>query len=239
VTITIWAVLLFISWLAATISGVAGFGGSLIILPIFSFLIGAKKAIPILTIAWMMGNLSRAGFGYKEIRWKPVIYFCIGALPAAVLGSRMFVELPSGLIMKAIGTFLLAVVILRHLNIKYTLAEKWFIPWGALVGFLSSILGSAGPIGAVAFLSLNLAPTAYVASEAVTAVLMHFTKAMVYGRYSLLTINDLWVGIILGLAMVVGSWTARRFIKNISGKAFGYFVDTLLVIAAFSLFINK
>ena len=238
-TITIWAVLLFISWLAATISGVAGFGGSLIILPIFSFLIGAKKAIPILTIAWMMGNLSRAGFGYKEIRWKPVIYFCIGALPAAVLGSRMFVELPSGLIMKAIGTFLLAVVILRHLNIKYTLAEKWFIPWGALVGFLSSILGSAGPIGAVAFLSLNLAPTAYVASEAVTAVLMHFTKAMVYGRYSLLTINDLWVGIILGLAMVVGSWTARRFIKNISGKAFGYFVDTLLVIAAFSLFINK
>jgi len=239
VTITIWAVLLFISWLAATISGVAGFGGSLIILPIFSFLIGAKKAIPILTIAWMMGNLSRAGFGYKEIRWKPVIYFCIGALPAAVLGSRMFVELPSGLIMKAIGTFLLAVVILRHLNIKYTLAEKWFIPWGALVGFLSSILGSAGPIGAVAFLSLNLAPTAYVASEAVTAVLMHFTKAMVYGRYSLLTVNDLWVGIILGLAMVVGSWTARRFIKNISGKAFGYFVDTLLVIAAFSLFINK
>ena len=238
-TITIWAVLLFISWLAATISGVAGFGGSLIILPIFSFLIGAKKAIPILTIAWMMGNLSRAGFGYKEIRWKPVIYFCIGALPAAVLGSRMFVELPSGLIMKAIGTFLLAVVILRHLNIKYTLAEKWFIPWGALVGFLSSILGSAGPIGAVAFLSLNLAPTAYVASEAVTAVLMHFTKAMVYGRYSLLTVNDLWVGIILGLAMVVGSWTARRFIKNISGKAFGYFVDTLLVIAAFSLFINK
>jgi len=239
VTITIWAVLLFISWLAATISGVAGFGGSLIILPIFSFFIGAKKAIPILTIAWMMGNLSRAGFGYKEIRWKPVIYFCIGALPAAVLGSRMFVELPSGLIVKAIGIFLLVVVTLRHLNIKYTFAEKWFIPWGALVGFLSSVLGTAGPIGAVAFLSLNLAPTAYVASEAVTAVLMHFTKTVVYGRYSLLTINDLWVGIILGFAMVVGSWTARRFIKNISGKAFGYFVDTLLVIAAFSLFINK
>ena len=238
-TITIWAVLLFISWLAATISGVAGFGGSLIILPIFSFFIGAKKAIPILTIAWMMGNLSRAGFGYKEIRWKPVIYFCIGALPAAVLGSRMFVELPSGLIVKAIGIFLLVVVTLRHLNIKYTFAEKWFIPWGALVGFLSSVLGTAGPIGAVAFLSLNLAPTAYVASEAVTAVLMHFTKTVVYGRYSLLTINDLWVGIILGFAMVVGSWTARRFIKNISGKAFGYFVDTLLVIAAFSLFINK
>ncbi len=237
-TIATWVVLLFISWLAATISGVAGFGGSLIILPVFSFIIGAKRAIPILTIAWMMGNLSRAGLGYKEIRWKPVIYFCAGALPAAILGARMFVELPSGLIMKAIGIFLL-VVILRHLKIKYAIAEKWFIPFGALVGFLSAVLGSAGPIGAVAFLSLNLAPTAYVASEAVTAVVMHLTKTVVYGRYALLTRQDFVIGVILGLAMAVGSWTARRFIKKMSGKIFGYFVDVLLVVSAFSLFFNK
>jgi len=237
--IAVWLILLFISWLAATISGIAGFGGSLIILPVFSFIIGAKRAIPILTIAWMMGNLSRAGFGYKEIRWKPVIYFCAGALPTAILGARMFVELPSGLIMKAIGIFLLVVVILRHLKIKYAIAEKWFIPFGALVGFLSAVLGSAGPIGAVAFLSLNLAPTAYVASEAVTAVVMHLTKTVVYGRYALLTRQDFVIGVILGLAMAVGSWTARRFIKKMSGKIFGYFVDVLLVVSAFSLFFNK
>jgi uncharacterized membrane protein YfcA len=187
----------------------------------------------------MMGNFSRAGLGYKEIQWRPVIYFCLGALPAAVIGSMVFVELPSGLIMQAIAVFLLAIVMLRHLNVKYALSEKWFIPWGALVGFLSAVLGSAGPIGAVAFLSLNLAPTAYVASEAVTAVLMHLTKTVVYGRYALLTAQDLITGVILGLAMVAGSWTARRFIKNISGKVFGYFVDVLLIVAAFSLFINK
>ncbi len=238
-TITVWFILLFISWLAATISGIAGFGGSLIILPVFSFFIGAKKTIPILTIAWMMGNFSRAGLGYREIQWRPVIYFCLGALPAAIIGSMIFVELPSGLIMKAIAAFLLAIVMLRHLNVKYALSEKWFIPWGALVGFLSAILGSAGPIGAVAFLSLNLAPTAYVASEAVTAVVMHLTKTIVYGRYSLLTAQDIVTGVILGLAMVAGSWTARRFIKNMSGKVFGYFVDTLLVVAAVSLFISK
>ena len=76
-----WLVLLFVSWLAATISGVAGFGGSLIILPVFSHIIDVKKAIPILTVAWLMGNASRAMFGYKEIQWRPVIYFCVGAVP--------------------------------------------------------------------------------------------------------------------------------------------------------------
>ena len=234
-----WFILLFVSWLAATISGIAGFGGSLIILPVFSHLIGAKTAIPILTIAWMMGNFSRAGFGYRDIRWRPVIYFSLGAIPAAVLGARVFVELSSGLIMKAIAVFLLVIVILRHLNVKYAISEKWFIPWGALVGFLSSVFGSAGPIGAVAFLSLNLSPAAYVASEAVTAVLMHLTKTVVYSRYALLTAHDILVGIILGTAMVIGSWTARRFIKNISGKVFSHFVDVLLILAAFSLLFSK
>ncbi|MBF0593642.1 MAG: sulfite exporter TauE/SafE family protein [Candidatus Omnitrophica bacterium] len=238
-SILTWLILLFISWLAATISGIAGFGGSLIILPAFSFLIGAKKAIPILTIAWMMGNFSRACFGYREISWKPVIYFCLGAIPAAIIGARVFVELPSGLIMKAIAAFLFIMVVLRRSNIKYTIPEKIFIPFGALVGFLSSIFGSAGPIGAVAFLSLNLAPGAYVASEAVTAVAMHVTKTIVYGKYALLTASDVLIGMVLGAAMVAGSWTAKRFIKKMTGNVFGYFVDALLIIAAFSLLFAK
>lgn len=238
-TIAMWLILVFVSWLAATISGVAGFGGSLIILPVFSFLIGAKKAIPILTIAWMMGNLSRAAFNYREICWRPVIYFCLGAVPASVIGARVFVELPPGIIMKVIAAFLLVIIVLRRFNVKYALGEKWFLPWGALVGFLSAILGSAGPIGAVAFLSLNLSPAAYVASEAVTAVMMHLTKTVVYGRYSLLTGPDVLAGVVLGGAMVLGSWTAKKFIKKISGKAFGYCVDALLFAAAVSLFINK
>jgi len=238
-TTIVWVTLIFISWLAATISGIAGFGGSLIILPVFSILIGAKKAIPILTIAWMMGNFSRAALGYREIIWKPVIYFCLGALPAAVIGSRIFVELPTGLIMKGIAIFLFVIVVLRHAGVKLYLQEKWFIPWGVLVGFLSAVLGSAGPIGAVAFLGLNLTPTAYVASEAVTAVVMHLTKTAIYGRYSLLNLQDVIVGVVLGSAMVVGSWTARHLIKNMAKKLFGNFVDILLIVAGMLLFLGR
>ncbi|MBM4177005.1 MAG: hypothetical protein FJ213_12680 [Ignavibacteria bacterium] len=73
-----WIILITVAWIAATISGVAGFGGSLLILPVFSHVVGAKKAIPILTIAWLMGNLSRAAFGYRDIRWQPVGYFSMG-----------------------------------------------------------------------------------------------------------------------------------------------------------------
>jgi Na+/serine symporter len=49
-----WVLPILISWVAATISGMAG--RSLLILPIFSHLVGAKKAIPILTIAWTINT---------------------------------------------------------------------------------------------------------------------------------------------------------------------------------------
>ena len=66
------------------------------------------------------------------------------------------------------------------------------------VGFLSAVAGSAGPLGAAVFLGLHLPAGAYVASEAVTAVLMHLTKSLVYGRYAALSGGDLLRGLRLG-----------------------------------------
>ena len=66
-TIVIWWLFLLIaSWLAATISGAAGFGGALLLLPVLTYTVGAKAAVPIL--AQLLGNVSRAGLGWREIR---------------------------------------------------------------------------------------------------------------------------------------------------------------------------
>jgi len=230
-----WIFLLVVAWLASTVSGVAGFGGSLLVLPVFSHVVGPRRAIPILTIAWLMGNLSRAAFGYRDIRWRPVWYFSAGAVPAAIAGSRLFIELPADFIMKGIGVFLLLVVVFRHTGLNREIPAGWLVPVGALVGFLSAVVGSAGPIGATAFLSLNLAPAAYVASEAVTAVLMHLSKVVIYEQYDLITSGDLGAGLVLGMAMVAGSWTARKFLHRLSAAWFLRIVEGLLVVAAFSL----
>ena len=52
----------------------------------------------------------------------------------------------------------------------------------------------AGPLGAAVFLSLKLPPQAYVASEAVSAVLIHLTKSLAYGAQVSIgqTWNYLW-----------------------------------------------
>src|SRR3954465_9211625 len=109
-----WVLLLACGWLAASVSGVAGFGGALLLLPVLAFTVGSKAAVPILTVAQLLGNLSRAGFGRRDIRWGPPPPFTPRAVPASLLGSRLFVAMPSPLVFRAIGVLLLGVVALRH-----------------------------------------------------------------------------------------------------------------------------
>jgi uncharacterized membrane protein YfcA len=57
--LSLLALLFIISWLAATISGAAGFGGALLLLPILTHILGVKAAVPVLAIMQLPGNLSR------------------------------------------------------------------------------------------------------------------------------------------------------------------------------------
>lgn len=122
--------LLLASWLAATLSGAAGFGGALVLLPVFSATIGVKAAVPVLTIAQIAGNASRVWFGRREIRWRPTTYFLAGAIPASLAGSTLFVSLPARPVLVALGVLLIGVVLLRRLGItRFDFGER-----GLLVG---------------------------------------------------------------------------------------------------------
>jgi len=201
--------------------------------------VGAKGAVPVLTPAQLLGNLSRAGFGREDIRWRPALVFIAGAVPASILGSRLFVALPPGTLTRLIGAFLLGVVALRHTpSGRRPVPERLLAPAGMVVGFLSALVGSAGPLGAVLFLGLRLPARAYVATEAVTAVLMHLTKIIVYGRYAAIDRAGLVGGLALGGAMIIGSWTGRKLVEGLSEEGFGLLVEVLLIVAALSLLVG-
>ena len=72
------------------------------------------------------------------------------------------------------------------------------------MGFLSGLVGSAGPLGAAIFLSLGLPPVAYVASEASTALAMHAVKIVVYQQYIALGHEFWFLAVLMGMAFESG-----------------------------------
>ncbi len=229
-------ILFVISFLAATISGAAGFGGALVLLPILTGIVGIKAAVPILTIGQIFGNASRVWFGRHELNWKPIILFLATAIPLTIIGSYLFTDFDSRHIKLGIGIFLILLVVYRRTkNQKTKLGNKGMLIGGGITGFLSGIAGSAGPLGATFFLGLNLTATAYIASEAFTALTMHLTKTIIYNKYSLIGKTELLYGFFVGIAMILGSWTGKKIIEKLSREKFILLVEILLIISGIQL----
>lgn len=223
--------LLALSLLAAVIAAVAGFGGSVILLPLVVHLFGIKAAVPILTVAQLMGNASRVWFGRRDINWQVVGVFCIGCVPSAIVGAVMFSEFPANWLKTGLGVFLIITLIYRHSGLKNrTMRLYHFAILGAVFGWLSAIVGTVGPLVAPFFLDYGLVGSAYIATEAMTAVVMHITKGIVYSTYSLLSWDTVVIGLTMGLVMIFGSYIGKKIIDHLPQVWFTYIVEAVVLI---------
>ena len=225
----IYVLLIASSFLAAFISGAAGFGGALLLLPVATACLGAEVAVPVLTIAQLIGNASRMAFGIMQIAWKQVLLFCLAALPLAAFGAFGFSVLPKDVVTRCIGAALAAFVLRKQMR-KQEIPKgtRTILIGGAVTGLVSGLAGSGGPIGAAVFLSLGLPPVAYVASEAATATAMHALKIVVYSKLMHVETTTLWIGLAMGAAMIGGTFAANKVIRMVKKASFEKVVAILL-----------
>ncbi|MGZ8944203.1 MAG: TSUP family transporter [Methylococcaceae bacterium] len=226
------------AFLSAAISGAAGFGGALLLLPLLTRTVGAELAVPLLTFAQLIGNLSRVTLGFKQIHWRPVALFLGTALPAAVLGAFSFISIPKTVAVRFIGIAILGFVILRIVGkLRFESGTRTLLVGGLVTGFISGLVGSAGPLGAAVFLSLGLPPVAYIASEATTALALHAAKLLIYQQQLVLSAGSWQLAFLLGMGMILGTWASKRVIERLPVELFRQFVTVLLGIIAVQMVI--
>lgn len=218
---------------ASILAAIAGFGGAIIMLPVLVWAVGIQDAIPTLTIAQLIGNLSRVIFNKRELKWPVVWRFALGAVPAAVIGGIIFANAPAAALVRLLGVFLIVMVVYRHTqwgkSAKLTL--RGFVPLGAASGILSAVLGTVGPFAAPFFLSYGLIKGAYIGTEAMTAVIMHVTKLGVYGSYALIGIHTLLIGIAIGAVMILGTYVGKRLLNKVPENIFPYIIEGIMLVA--------
>jgi uncharacterized membrane protein YfcA len=227
-----WAAVLAGALGGSVIGGVAGFGAGITLLPILVFVLGARAAIPVLTVTMLFGNLGRIWWSRRDVNARVAGSFLAGAVPATALGAMLFAGTTSEWLGRAVGVFLLAALPLRRLLDASGLTVRLrHLPLvGAAIGTLSSIVVTTGPILTPFFLAFGLRKAAYIGTEAVCAMAMHLTRGAVFARYALLTWDAVGLGILLGGTMFAGSWIARRLVDRMSERLFLRIVEGLLVV---------
>ncbi len=218
----------------------AGFGGAAVLLPVLVAAFGVRDAIPILTVAQLIGNASRVWFNRRELDLHVVGWFAIGAIPLAFVGGLLFAAAPLSSLTRLLGAFLLLTVAWRHLRPGPPRRPplRSFTLIGAFFSFLSALLGSVGPLMAPFFLAYGLVKGAYIGTEALSTVVMHITKLVAYGEASVLTLHSLAIGIALGPIMIAGSAVGKRIVDRLPEAAFVAIIEGVLVIAGLAFLIG-
>jgi len=227
------------AFLASTLAAVTGFGGAAVLLPILVLIFGVRDAIPILTVAQLIGNGSRVWFNRSELVLPVVGWFALGGVPAALVGGVLFASAPLSFLKRLLGIFLLGTVAYRHLGKQKSLRLplRGFAVIGAVFSFLSALLGSVGPIMAPFFLAYGLVKGAYIGTEAFATVVMHVTKLVAYGGTAILTLQSVAAGLALGPIMVLGSFIGKKILDRVPERLFVLLIEGTLLVAGLGFLI--
>jgi uncharacterized protein len=231
---------LAVGLVAGTISGIVGTGSSIMLMPVLVYQYGPKQAVPIMAIAALMSNLSRILAWWREVDWRACAVYSVTGVPAAALGARTMLALPSHAVDVSIGLFLIAMVPARHWLARHDLKlTLWHLAiGGAVIGYLTGIVVSTGPLSVPLFLFYGLTKGAFLATEAASSLGLYISKSITFQRLGALTADIALQGLIAGSSLMFGAFIAKRFVLRLDADMFRLVMDGIMLLAGLSMLWN-
>ena len=232
-----WAAILALGLVSGTLSGIVGFGASIMLMPVLMLAFGPLEAVPIMAIAALLANFSRVVVWWREVDWRANAYYCATAIPAAALGARTLLILEPRLVEGILGAmFLLMIPARRWLLARGLRINAWQMALvGAGIGFLSGMVASTGPINTPFYLAYGLVKGGYLATEALGSMAIGITKAVVFQRFNALPWETVARGVVIGATLMIGSRLAKGFVLRLDAQRFRALMDCLLAGAGLML----
>lgn len=226
--------------LAGGIAGVVGFGSAVLLLPVCTAFFGPLPSVGILTVAALIGNLSRVALWYRDIQWSVVWRYWLGGIPLAILGSLLLVRIDARFLPLAFGLFVLLLIPVRRWmdNSDRRMRLSQFPLLGAVMGFLSAIVSTTGPINAPFYISYGLTQGMYLSTEALGTAGIHLTKSLAYGKFATLDQRGLAIGIALGACLLIGAAISKPFVTKLKKERFVMVVEALLAVSGLFMIVQ-
>jgi uncharacterized membrane protein YfcA len=233
----IWLAVLALGLVSGTLSGIVGFGASIMLMPALVLAFGPHEAVPIMAIAALLANLARVLVWWREVDWRANAYYCIAAVPFAALGARTLLMLNPRIVEAILGaSFILMIPARRWLLARGMRIRVWHLTLvGAGIGFLTGMVASTGPINTPFFLAYGLVKGSFLATEALGSLAVGVAKSLVFHRFDALPPETVARGLIVGAALMVGSRLAKGFVLRLDASQFRLIMDLMLGAAAMVL----
>ncbi|MEJ8858341.1 sulfite exporter TauE/SafE family protein [Variovorax robiniae] len=226
-----FAFVLLVGLVAGAVSGVIGTGSSIMLLPVLVYAFGPKQAVPIMAVAAVMANLSRVLAWWREVDWRAFAAYSVTGGPAAALGARTLLQLPATLIDVLLGIFFISMVPFRHwVQRRAFQVRLWQMAVaGAVIGFLTGVVLSTGPLSVPVFAAYGLVKGAFLSTEAASSLVLYVSKVLTFRGLGAMPVEVLVQGLVVGASLMAGTFAGKAMVLRLSPRAFQYMLDALLV----------
>jgi uncharacterized membrane protein YfcA len=222
---------------AGSLSGIIGTGASIMLLPVLVFQFGPKQAVPIMAIAALMSNVAKIMAWWREVDWRAFAAYSIAGIPAAALGARRLLVLPSPVVDLALGLFFLLMIPGRRwLNAMKFRIQPWELALaGAVIGFLTGIVISTGPLSVPAFTYYGLLRGAFLSTEAASSLALMVSKVTTFRQLGALPYSSILQGVIIGASVMAGAFVGKAVVLRMSIGMFQHVLDGLLLCSGLAM----
>jgi hypothetical protein len=231
---------LIVGLIAGTISGIVGTGSSIMLMPVLVYEFGPKQAVPIMALAAVMANFSRILAWWREVDWRACAAYSVTGIPAAALGARTLLELPARAVDISIGLFLIVMVPVRHFLARHQwTATRWHLAaGGAVIGYITGIVVSTGPLSVPLFLFYGLSKGAFLATEAASSLGLYVAKSITFQQFGALDWDVALKGLTAGASLMAGAFIAKRFVLQMKPDVFRLVMDGIMIAAGGAMLWN-
>ncbi len=165
----------------ATVSGVLGMAGGLLLLGALLLVLPVAAAFVVHGLLQLVSNGWRAVLQRQHIGWRTVAWYALGALVATLLASAVQYVPSRPLTYLLLGLIPGLVWLPRRLLVLDAARPAHAAAAGLAVTVVNLLAGVGGPLLDVWFVRAEMTRHQVVATKAATQVLSHAAKVVVYG----------------------------------------------------------
>ncbi len=232
------SVLSLCALVTATISGIVGMGGGILLLAIMFCFLPFDQAIPLHAAVQIVTHITRIIAFFKHVDWKTVRRYLLGVIPGCALAALILASLgepgrAEPYFKIAIGLYILVATFLPNVQslngrlppsrgvIASSGGRHDFTILGLVTGTAALTVGAVGPLIAPLFARRGFVKERLIATKAVCGMGTHALKIVAFSllgtieftRFSTL-LAAMWVAVILGTIL------GKKILTYVSNEVF-------------------
>lgn len=226
-----------ITFFTSTIAGIIGLGGGMILIVVLPSFLPVNALVPVHGATQLSSTLSRAFFGYKDVKFEVIPKFLLGS----ILGISFFASILYFISLEYVPLFIGSYILLSLWSNKFNEKIKRYENY-VLIGFfqtgLSLVVGATGPMATTLLIKNYNDKNTVVATAAALMAITHLLKVFAFMFFGFVFFDYLGILAAMIIGAVLGSYVGTKLRDKINGRKFLTFLKIFLSILAIKAIVS-